>query len=113
MNVTRCLGVAAALTVASLAQTVISSVNFDCGAPAPYTGINGFADCSGVFGTTSASVTNVVGCGFPTTGSNWARVLATNFLNFPAGGPLPRPITGATSELRIAVPANATGVAFQ
>ena len=88
---------------------------FECAPVGPLPG-DPAANCEGVASNNIASATGVsatASCGFPTQGLNYLLVTASGPLtNPPAGGPVPRPIAAAASEVRIPIPVGATQVAF-
>ncbi len=105
------IGLAASL---SMGQTVLSSAHFDCGPVGGFPLIGAAADCSGCTANLPAGggVVNTVSCGFPTSGAQEAQIVANGPVPVAPGGPVARPLAAIVSELRIVIPANATGAMF-
>jgi hypothetical protein len=88
---------------------------FECATVGPLPG-DPAANCEGVASDNEVATTGVsatVSCGFPTQGLQYLLVTAAGSVaNPPAGGPIPRPIAAAASEVRIPIPVGATQVSF-
>jgi hypothetical protein len=104
------------LAVVALAATAFGQVGFECAPLGPLPG-DPSANCEGVASDNQVAATGVVSapsCGFPASGTQYLLIAGDTGLAPPPplGGPVPRPIAAAPSEIRIPIPAGATTVSF-
>ena len=98
------------LSTAALAQTA-----FDGCVPLGPLPSNPVASCEGTCSNNVNALTSVsalVSCGFPTSVTQYAQILANGPIAVPPGGPVPRPLGALCSEVRVAIPPLATTVTF-
>ena len=96
-----------------------AQIDFEC-APLGPVPSNPALNCEGVSSNNMSTLTAVsatASCAFPITGTQYLVIGAnggsgTTAVNVPAGGPLPRPLAGVISEVRIPIPAGASSVTF-
>jgi hypothetical protein len=103
------------LAAAACAAVAAGQASFECAPLGPLPG-DPTANCEGVASDNQVSSTGVSAtssCGFPTQGLQYLLVTASGPLTSPPpGGPIPRPIAAAASEVRIPIPVGATMVSF-
>jgi hypothetical protein len=104
------------LAVVACAASALAQAGFEC-APLGPLPTDPSANCEGVASDNQVAATgvkNVAACGFPTSGLKYLQINSSTGLTPvpPPGGPLPRPIGAAPSEIRIPIPAGATFVSF-
>ncbi|HYC77170.1 MAG TPA: hypothetical protein VEI02_06030, partial [Planctomycetota bacterium] len=91
-----------------------STVDFECQAPGAFPTAGG--DCGFVTGTTgsggSVTASAAPSCGMPTSGTQYARLLAGANIDIPGGGTIARPLAANVSEVRVAIPTGASHVSF-
>jgi hypothetical protein len=106
------------LAVGCLAAPSALGQSFDCQALGAFPAIGGAGDCEGVTSNNlgaGTGVTNSAQCGFPTSGTQFARLTANgpilgSGVGQPAGAPVARPLAAVVTEVRVPVPAGATSV---
>jgi hypothetical protein len=107
------------LAVFLCAYPAFGQADFEC-APLGTVPLNPALNCESVCSNNMSTLTAVsatASCAFPTAGTHYLVIGAnggsgTTAVNVPSGGPLPRPLAGVISEVRIPIPAGASTVTF-
>ena len=89
--------------------------DFECHPLGPVSG-DPSVTCDGIASNSlglNSGVTSTPTCGFPVSGSKYLLLGAAGPVAVPAGGPIARPLSGNSTEVRIPIPAGSTVVSLQ
>jgi hypothetical protein len=96
------------------ASAFSQSFNFECQPPGALPS-NPAQACDGVVSNNlgaGSGVTNATTCGFPVSGLQYLSLTAAGPVASNPGGPLPRPVSGNATEVRIPIPAGSSIVSL-
>ena len=103
------------LFAVAVSTCAFGQFDFECHPLGPVPGDSSLT-CDGIASNSlglNSGVTNTPACGFPVSGSKYLQLVAAGPVAVPAGGPLARPLSGNSTEVRIPIPSGSTVVSLQ